>query len=302
MSNRGFSIHLSGDPIRTKDCKWHTSTYYSVNKNKVETEPVQNFYLDHYLNGTAVIPGKSVGTFYSYKFKGLNPVNGTPMFDDYEDRQHLLQNKSLQDIVLMVMEESGTRDPVFSGNWSNSISYKGFNLSFNLAYSLGSKIRLFDLFSPVIGGVSAKSNVRKEFTKRWQVPGDETRTDIPALMSIGHPDYGRYFQHFSAQQGWADANKSKTFASNVWNMYDKSDVRVVSGNSLKMQSLSLRYSFGKKVLKKTPFSTASLSFSTTNLFTISAKALKGQDPSQAGFAKPNLSVRPAYTLGLNVAF
>lgn len=302
MSNRGFSIHLSGDPIRTKDCKWHTSTYYSVNKNKVETEPVQNFYMDHYLNGTAVIPGKSVGTFYSYKFKGLNPVNGTPMFDDYEDRQHLLQHKSLQDIVLMVMEESGTRDPVFSGNWSNSISYKNFNLSFNLAYSLGSKIRLFDLFSPVIGGVSAKSNIRKEFTGRWQVPGDETRTDIPALMSIGHPDYGRYFQHFSAQQGWADANKSKTFASNVWNMYDKSDVRVVSGNYLKMQSLSLRYSFGKKVLKKTPFSTASLSFSTTNLFTISAKALKGQDPSQGGFAKPNLSVRPAYTLGLNVAF
>ena len=33
-----------------------------------------------------------------------------------------------------------------------------------------------------------------------------------------------------------------------------------------------------------------------------AKALKGQDPSQAGFDKPNLSVRPTYTLGLNVSF
>jgi aminoglycoside phosphotransferase (APT) family kinase protein len=33
-----------------------------------------------------------------------------------------------------------------------------------------------------------------------------------------------------------------------------------------------------------------------------AKALKGQDPSQAGFAKPNLSVRPNYTIGLNVSF
>lgn len=298
LSNRGFSIQLSADPVRTKDFKWHMSTYYSVNKNKVETQPVQNFTVEDYLSGKAVVPGTAVGTFYSYKFKGLNPVNGTPMFDDYEDRQHLLYNKSLQEIVLMTMEESGKRDPVFSGNWSNSISYKGFNLSFNLAYSLGSKLRLFDLFSPVIGGVSARSNIRKEFTDRWQVPGDEQRTNIPALLHPGHPEYSRYIQHFSTMQGL----NTVAFASNVWSMYDKSDVRVVSGNYLKMQSLSLRYTFAQKVVKKTPFSTVSLSFSTTNLFTLSARALKGQDPSQAGFAKPNLSVRPAYTLGLNVGF
>ncbi len=85
-------------------------------------------------------------------------------------------------------------------------------------------------------------------------------------------------------------------------MYDNSDIRVVSGNYLKMQSLTLRYSLQKNVLKKTPFSSASISFNTQNLFTISTKALKGQDPSQAGFSKPNLSIRPAYTLGINVSF
>ena len=302
MDNRGFSISASGDPVQTKDLKWHLSTYYSVNRNTVKTEPIENYNINHYLSGTAIIPGKSVSTFYSYKFKGLNPRNGVPVFDDYEDRQHLLRDKSLQQIVMMVMEESGTRDPVFQGNLSSSFSYKNFNLSFNLVYSLGSQVRLFDLFSPVKNGVSAKSNVRKEFLNRWQIPGDELGTDIPALMSIGDPDYGNYVRHFSAAQGWEKANSSKNFASDVWDMYDKSDMRVVSGNYLKMQSLSLRYTFGQKLMKKTPFSTASLSFATTNLFTISAKELKGQDPSQAGFAKPNLSVRPAYTLGLNVSF
>ena len=54
--------------------------------------------------------------------------------------------------------------------------------------------------------------------------------------------------------------------------------------------------------KQGDYNSASVSFSTQNLFTISAKALKGQDPSQAGFAKPNLSVRPNYTIGLNVSF
>ena len=77
---------------------------------------------------------------------------------------------------------------------------------------------------------------------------------------------------------------------------------MVSGNYLKMQSLTLRYDFDQEFLKKTPFSYLSINFSTQNLFTISAKALKGQDPSQAGFDKPNLSVRPSYTVGLNVSF
>lgn len=302
MENEGFSIAVSGDPVRLKDFKWHTSAYYSVNRNTVQTQTVENYLIGDYLSGKATASGRPVGTFYSYKFKGLNPRNGTPMFDDYEDRQHLLRDKSLEQIVKMVMEESGTREPVFQGNWSHSISYKNLNLSFNLAYSLGSKIRLFDLFSPLLGGVSAKRNVRKEFLDRWLIPGDEQRTNIPVLMSLSDPEYAYYRQHFSNNPGWANANSSKNFAQNVWKMYDKSDVRVVSGNYLKMQSLSLRYTFGDKLMRKTPFSSASLSFSTTNLFTLSAKALKGQDPSQAGFEKPNLSVRPAYTLGLNVSF
>ena len=110
--------------------------------------------------------------------------------------------------------------------------------------------------------------------------------------------FNYYNSHWSKEQG----NKTKAFASSLWNMYDNSDIRVVSGNYLKMQSLTLRYSLQPRLLKKTPFSSASVSFSTQNLFTLSAKALKGQDPSQAGFAKPNLSIRPNYTLGLNVSF
>ena len=80
-------------------------------------------------------------------------------------------------------------------------------------------------------------------------------------------------------------------------MYDKSDIRVVSGNYLKCSSLSLRYTLNTEWLRKTPFSNVQLSLNSMNLFTVSAKAL-----SQAGFAKPNLSVRPSYTFQLNVTF
>jgi len=66
--------------------------------------------------------------------------------------------------------------------------------------------------------------------------------------------------------------------------------------------MSMRYTLKPAQLKRTPFSAASISFNTQNLFTISAKELKGQDPSQAGFANASLSIRPAYTLQFNVSF
>ena len=102
--------------------------------------------------------------------------------------------------------------------------------------------------------------------------------------------------------GPTTATHIQNFASNVWNMYDNSDIRVVSGNYLKCSSMTIRYTLSPELLKKTPFSNISLSLNALNLFTISAKELKGQDPSQAGFAKPNLSVRPSYTFQFNVTF
>lgn len=298
LENIGYSIHLSATPVKGKDFTWRISTSYSANKNTAQTDAVEKYELANYLGGTAIVSGESIGTFYSYEFLGLNPQNGTPIFDDYIDRKHLLEDIPLEDVVRKVMTRSGSREPKFNGNLFNTFSWKGISLSFNLAYSLGSKVRLFALYRPVISGVSAENNVRKEFVDRWQVPGDETHSNIPAIINRSDDMWSYYNSHWSHEPG----NKTKAFANSLWDMYDNSDIRVVSGNYLKMQTLTLRYYFPERVLKSTPFSSASVHFSTQNLFTISAKALKGQDPSQAGFAKPNLSIRPNYTIGLNVSF
>lgn len=300
LNNSGYSISLSATPVKTKDFQWKFSTYYSGNFNKVKTGSVESYTLADYLNGTALVDGIAVGSFYSYKFLGLNPSNGTPMFDDYNDRQHLLKYKTLEETVSMTMKKSGQRDPIFSGNFSNSFTYKNLSLSMNLSYSIGSKVRLFPLYSPVLSGVSSEMNVRKEFLNRWMAPGDESYTNIPVIMSPADPEYMKYISHFSGTQ--VSISHIQNFASNVWNMYDNSDLRVVSGSYLKCSSMTLRYNIAPEWLKKTPFSNLSLSLNALNLFTISAKELKGQDPSQAGFAKPNLSVRPSYTFQFNVTF
>lgn len=295
--NSGYSISISATPVKLKDFQWYISTYFDGNMNKVKTGSVESFKLQDYLNGTALVDGEAISTFYSYKFLGLDPANGTPMFNDYHDRQHLLENKTLEETVLLTMENSGQRDPIFSSNLSNSFRYKGLSFAMNFTYSIGGKVRLFKLYDPIISGVSSASNVRKEFINRWRVPGDELRTDVPVIMSPSNSEYQKYRAHFSSNN-----QKIKQFAQSVWNMYDLSDKRVVSASYLKCSSVSLRYVLDAKFLRKTPFSSLSLSLNALNLFTVSAKGLKGQEPTQSGFDKPNLSVRPSYTLQFGVTF
>ena len=137
MLNKGFSISLNGYPVKTKNFRWYMSTYYSVNLNKVQTDDARNYNLNDYLNGTAVVSGQPISTFYSYKFLGLNPQNGAPMFDDWEDRWHLLQGKTLDEVVPMILVNSGTRDPKFSGDLNNTFTYKNWSLSLKSFWTVG---------------------------------------------------------------------------------------------------------------------------------------------------------------------
>lgn len=301
VTNKGFSIYLSGYPIRNDDWQWYLSTNYSLYKNTVNNDVINNYKIDDYLNGTAIVGGESIGTFYSYEFLGLNPVNGVPVFDDYSDRRHLLENKSLEEVVKTVLVKSGTREPKFNGSLYSTLTWKQLSLSTNFTYNLGNKIRKFALYSDIVKGVSSENNVRKEFVNRWRVPGDENRTVYPSLISPADPNYANYINHYSALGG--SLSNIPKYASNLWSMYDYSNIRVVSGSYFRLSSLTLRYRFTPKMLQKTPFKTASINFATNNVFTICSKKLDGQDPSQSGFSTSTaLSVRPSYTLGVQVSF
>ena len=170
-----------------------------------------------------------------------------------------------------------------------------------MAYSLGSKIRLLKLYPNVNGSYGTiapqpHENARREFLKRWQNPGDEAYTNIPGILS------GEAFRATIVSNWWS--GYSYSFADNIWSMYDNSDIRVVSGNYLKLSSVSFRYLFSEKVLEALRLKSAYFELTGTNLFTISAKELKGQDPAtQSGSANTiNMSLRPTYSCRINITF
>lgn len=86
-------------------------------------------------------------------------------------------------------------------------------------------------------------------------------------------------------------------------MYDNSNLRVASGDYLRLQNVSLRYVVPERLCQKLLLKSAYVSVTGTNLFTLCSKKLKGQDPSQSGSSSlVNLSIRPMYSFQLNVTF
>ena len=316
ISNTGFELVLNFTPINNlngsaekRGFTWRFDPQFGQVVNKLIKRAINNrnnvfqdeITYNDLLNGSLEIANKPLGTFYSYKFQGLEPENGKPLFyntnqEEFEEKYNSMESK--EDVYFMVLEESGTRIPVLQGGVSNYFGYRNFSLSFNFTYSFGNKIRLLKMCSEYATQTpSPYANMRREFVNRWRRPGDENKTNIPALVV----NDGSIMVSTQETPWWL--YKSYSFASDRYQMYDNSDIRVVNGRYLRLQSLQFQYRLEDSFCKKLRISSAYVTLSGTNLFTWCAKELKGQDPEQSGTSDViNLSVRPTYSLNLNVTF
>ncbi|NLI35321.1 MAG: SusC/RagA family TonB-linked outer membrane protein [Bacteroidales bacterium] len=307
ISNSGYNLSFTIVPMSNRNVNWILSGSFSKVINKMDAAPgVDTYSLSDYLNGNAIVKGKPVSTFYSYKFVGLDPTDGGPLFDDWEDRCTDLMGLSKNATYNKVLVASGRRDPDISGSISNTFSYKSWRLGVLMNYSLGAKVRLFRIYSQASSGSSNPGSIYPEYNlnrtllKRWKKPGDELHTNIPSIMSKCDVNYDKYSANYSSVSSGEYAGV--IIANNSWEMYDYSDLRVVSANYLRIANVSLTYELPRKLLDKCKFHRIALTLSGANLYSFCAKALKGQAPTQSGFAEVRLSDTPIYTFGINLEF
>ncbi|NML21680.1 SusC/RagA family TonB-linked outer membrane protein [Pseudoflavitalea sp. G-6-1-2] len=318
LENKGVEVSLNYTPVTGsvgKDGKrgftWRIDPQLGQVFNRLLSAAVNNrasalvdprsITYQQYLGGSIVIDGKAINTFYSYRFKGLDNT-GMPVFygAELENAAELKEKYSKmnrEEVMNAVMVESGRRVPVLQGSVSNYFSYRNWGLNMNITYSVGNKIRLLQLASGRYSNFrpSSQQNLRKEFLNRWRYPGDEQFTNIPGLNgSAGNP---------LISDGSGSSYDGPVFAQNYYQMYDFSDLRVVSGDYVKLASVTLKYLFSREFCSRIKAKSGSIGFTGTNLFTLASKALKGQDPSQSGFAPSiNMSIRPEYTLNVSFVF
>ena len=298
VDNQGFSVDVTVSPIVNDNFRWTLSTSYSKVFNKMNTEPEDERYeLEDFLSGNALTKGHAVGTFWSYKFIGLHPRNGGPVFDDMQDRKQELVGLSKYDTYTMVLTPSGQRDPKAQGSVTSSLRYKSFRLNVILNYSFGSKIRLFGLYDDGLN-FDPEKNVNYEMVNRWRKPGDEAFTDIPRLEANEFDDTVFY-----------------PYPSNG-TMYNNSDLRTVKGDFVRLQNISLSYDLNLKKLRDLGIQNIRFMLQGNNLHVWKNSKLKGQDPEATGaimkygstssanvsFGNTYLPLSRTYSFSLSVQF
>lgn len=267
MKSHGIEFTLSTTNIKTKDFRWNTDFIFSNAQNKV-TDLNQNANVMELVSGSGFAKeGYPVRGLFSIPFVGLNK-DGIPVVLDENGNETStninFQNRDKTDYL----KYEGPADPTITGSFGNVLTYKGFRLNLFLTYSFGNVVRLNPVFSSKYSDLTAMT---REFKNRWTIPGDEEKTNIPAIISSRmlstNPDY--------------------TYA---YNAYNYSDVRVAKGDFIRLKEVSLGYDFPRSWIEPLKLSNLGLKIQATNLFLLYAdKKLNGQDPeffNVGGVASP----------------
>ena len=288
VENKGWDLAVSVVPVQTKFWTWSLSFNTGKNYNKVLNAGNSAVTWQDYISGSLVSNGNPVNSFYSYKFDKLDD-QGYPTFKDTneKDADGNAIVRSQEEMYDRAFVLSGKREADLTGGFSTFLKFKNITLNALFSFSIGSHIRLNDLYE-ASGQLLPfpDQNMSSEFVNRWRQPGDENNTNIPVLSD--------------KELDIKSKSVSYPIASNLWDMYNKSDLRVVSGSFLRCRSMSIRYDLRPEWLKPLYLRSASISFDAGNVFVIKDKKLKGRDPEQLGLGSRSIPPQRSYSFRLSV--
>lgn len=284
LLNRGVEVGLHSVNIRARDFTWASGLTFSYNWNKLVNygvpNPLSELAALKILGGTYA--GYALSPLFAYQFAGLDSL-GDPKIR-LSDHSVTKDPNAAQGGDLV---HKGTTQPIISGGFTNTFTYKAFSLSANMIYNMGNVMRrdanafytgrMADFSQSFTGQV-----ISPEFLNRWKAPGDEAHTNVPSYVSDEGTSYIR---------------------RNV-NYYTDGDINVVSASYVKIRDLTLTYRLRPKLLQALKVQTISIFGQATNFMVWRANHY-GIDPEYQSASTGIRSVPPykhSYSLGVNLTF
>ncbi|MFA8434643.1 MAG: SusC/RagA family TonB-linked outer membrane protein [Marinifilaceae bacterium] len=279
MESHGWEFMLNTTNLRLNDFSWTSS--FNINYHTSEiTKLEDSANIGQAVSNTGVpLKGYSHRSLFSVRFAGLDS-NGVPTF--YGKNDEIVYDMNLQDRenITSVLKHEGSLAPKFYGGFTNNFNYKNFGVNIGIVYKWGNVIRLDDAFKPYYTDFDSFS---KELANRWMVPGDEKRTNIPAILDK------RTYDNLGGK--------------NAYELYNKSTERVAKGDFIRLKDVTLSYRLGPKALEKMKLKSGSLSLQATNLWLLySDDKLNGIDPEFYSSGGVSMPVSRMYTFTLNLGF
>jgi TonB-linked SusC/RagA family outer membrane protein len=174
LRNSGVEVELNGVAISNRDVRWVVGINFAHNKNEILELPQKEI-----ISGTKRLAvGGSIYDFYIREWAGVDQATGNPLWyktgsDGKKETTSTFSQGTLYN--------SGTSLPDLTGGFTSTVSYKEFELSFVLAYSLGGKVLDLDYVSLMSGAVAPGRNWSTELLNRW-TPDNKT-TNVPRFTT-----------------------------------------------------------------------------------------------------------------------
>lgn len=272
VDNKGIELTLTGLPLKGNGAgslRWEPGIIFALNRNKLVElygtfdeagNPVND--IGSAPSGNAYLVGKSINSIWDMKMLGIVQENDTEYLEKYNakpgDVKYLDYN---EDGVINANDRhyQGDRDPLFTANLNNTLSYRNFGLYFSFKWTAGND-RHFLGRNPygTMVSTSVGSNAQlKDVT--------------PYTVENPNNEYPR-------------VNWVNSFSYQFWH----------NREFFKLKDISLSYTFEKELLSRIGIQSAKLFVSANNLLTFSKWT--GLDPEDGGFiaAQPGSNYNWSY--------
>ncbi|MCU0325404.1 MAG: SusC/RagA family TonB-linked outer membrane protein [Spirosomaceae bacterium] len=256
LDNKGWEIGLNLIPVKLKNgLEWDIYTAFTRNRSLVvDAGPL----------GEVVLPSPVGGTVNTIHRTGYEygQIFGIATAKD-EKGNYLIDESQGWIINQPDAQIIGNPNPRFLLNVTNTIKWKGFNLSFLIDYRHGGQMY----------SVTAAS-----LFLRGQLKIQEDREAIRVIPGVyGDP---QTYKPILDEKGNTIKNTTGITAfnyhfSNGFGAYGADELNVYDITTIRLREVSLGYTIPKNILKRTPFGAARLSVSGRNLWYYVPNMLKG---------------------------
>lgn len=275
MQGRGLDVELTVRPVRSL-VQWSSTLMASFTTDKItkyEVLPsnISLYFGDGSLTGGGFTPttGKPLFSVYSYPWAGLDSETGAPL--GYVNGMPSSNYVAIsQTATIDSLQYHGRATPSWFGAFRNTVSFKDFSLSFNITYKLGyyfrrSSIRYDYLY--------ASQDGHADYASRWQQPGDERKTNVPARM---YP-----------------------LVAGSDNFYSNASILVEKGDHIRFQDIQFSYVLPTKPVQRMGLSQLRVYLYANNIGVLWRANKHGIDPDYAGDVLPQPR---SFSLGLSAQF
>lgn len=262
VQNSNWEFSLTSVNIKKTALSWTSRLNLTLARNKLLAFP--DFANSAYASTYEI--GQSLNIAKVFRFAGVNPQTGLYQFTDAKG--NLTSNPQYNVDNTAIVDQT----PKFFGGLENSITYKGFELSFLFQFVKQKGLNYaFGNFMPG-SGVSGNQPLYV-FNNRWQKPGDEAS-----------------IQKFSSTFDYA------TQISDA----KASDANYIDASYVRLKNLSFSYQLNSSWTKTLKIQTCKLFVQAQNLLTITS--YKGLDPENPLGTNAQLPPLRIITVGLNATF